>query len=448
MSVRALLKHRDLVAGIAAQALQYGAALLLLPLIATRLSRPEIGVWFVFVTIQGLATLVDFGFQPNIARAFAAAFAGAPELLREGVSAARSKAEGPNLVLARQILRSARKLYVLLAVVVLVLLATVGTAYIAGLTRGEALAPERIVIAWLVFAVGVSVNLGLLWATPLLMGSGRVHQNYLSTIVIKGGFALLGAGTLLAGGGLVGLAAANLASVLLGAAYLLFALRPVTAQLSAVEVPDGDVLGALWYNSSRTGLVLVGGFLINRANVLVFSTFVGLTASAQYGFTLQVLSAAMAVAQLPTMVAVPRMTALRVQGRLAELARLFLIRHAALLVLFTLAALGIGIVGPWALRLIGSNVSLMPPVEYALFSIILLLELNSINAGYLLSTGNRVPFVISALVSGTGVIILSLGAVWLGWGVLGALAAQGLVQLVYNNWKWPLEAWKELKAWI
>jgi O-antigen/teichoic acid export membrane protein len=447
MPARALSEHRDLVAGVVAQMLQYGAALLLLPLIATRLSPTEIGVWYVFVTIQGLSTLVDFGFQPNIARAFAAAFAGSPELLREGVSPAT--ANGPNLPLAAGILASSRRLYLVLATVTLALLLTAGTLYVSALVEGEASAPGPIRIAWSVFAAGIAINLYFLWAAPLLMGSDRVYQNYLSTIITRGGFSVLGAAALLVGGGLVALAAANLIAVAAGAAFVLFALRPVLRDLAAVSTPaEGHVLGSLWYNSSRTGLVLVGGFLINRANVLVFSTFVGLAASAQYAFTLQILSAGMAVAQLPTMVAVPRMTALRVQGRMDALARLFLIRHAFLLVAFALFAAAVGVVGQWALTLIGSHVSLMPPAIFALFSVVLLLELNSINAGYLLSTGNRVPFVRSALVSGAAVLAGSLGAVWLGWGVAGAVAAQGLVQLAYNNWKWPLEAWKELRAWI
>jgi O-antigen/teichoic acid export membrane protein len=367
--------------------------------------------------------------------------------LREGISHAAS--DRPNLALARQILHSARRLYLILAVVVLVLLLTIGTLYIDSITQGEALSAAATRIAWCVFSVGVSVNLYFLWAAPLLMGSGRIHQNYLSVIIIKGGFAIFGAATLLAGGGLIALAAASLFSALLGAIFLIVVTRPVLAELATVESSDqADILQALWHNASRTGLVLVGGFLINRANVLIFSTFVGLTASARYGFTLQILSAAMAVAQLPTMVAVPRMTALRVQNEVKPLARLFLQRHAILLILFAIAAIAIGIIGPWALRLIGSRVSLLPPLDYAVFSVVLLLEVNSINCAYLLSTGNRVPFVMSALISGASVVILSLAAVWLGLGVLGALAAQGLVQLAYNNWKWPLEAWKELRRWI
>jgi O-antigen/teichoic acid export membrane protein len=439
--------HRDVLTGGVAQALQFGAALLLLPLVATRLSAPQIGIWFVFTTIQGMSTLVDFGFQPNITRAFAAAYAGSPELLRQGVAPAA--AAGPNLALVARILTAARRLYLGLAAAVLALLAGIGTPYVAGLARSAGEPAGAVVVPWLVFAAGVAANLALLWGPSLLMGAGRVHQSYVVTILMRGGFSLLGVAALLAGWGLAGLAAASLAAVLLGAAYLWWALRPLVRQADALGPPPdtGSLLGTLWYNSSRTGLVLVGGFLINRANVLVFSTMIGVAASGRYAVTLQLLSAAMALAQLPTLVAVPRMTALRVRDEGAALRRLFLARHAALLAIFVALALGIGVAGQPLLRLIGSNIDLLAPAEYWLLALVLLLEINSINAGYLLSTGNRVPFVRSALLSGAGVIAGSVGAIWLGWGVLGAIAAQGLVQAAYNNWKWPLEAWREMRQW-
>jgi O-antigen/teichoic acid export membrane protein len=446
MRWRSLLHHRDLIAGATAQILQYGAALILLPLIATRLSPAEIGVWYLFVTIQAFSLLVDFGFQPNIARAFAAAFAGAPELLHEGIS--RSTASQPNLMLARQILSSVRRLYVIMAIVVLMALLTVGLYYVTTLGARDAPGTVGVKAAWIVFSFGIATNLCLQWASPLLMGSNRIYHNYLFTIITRGGFALLGAAALLMGGGLVSLALANFLSIILGAGFLMVVLRPVLAQLHAPEIPAGkSVLRALWYNSSRTGLVMVGGFLIHRANVFIFSVWLGLAVSAQYAFTLQVLSAAMSLAQLPTMIAVPRMTALRVQERNAELARLFLRRHALLIVTFVGMVSMIGIVGPTALSLIRSNITLLPGPIYALFALVLLLEVNSINCAYLLSTGNRVPFVTSALVSGVMVVVFTLAAIWLGWGVAGAIAAQGLVQLAYNNWKWPLEAWREIGRW-
>lgn len=446
MPRRLLLQHRDLIAGAVAQVLQYGAALLLLPLIATRLSPAEIGVWYLFVTIQALSLLIDFGFQPNIARAFAAAHAGAPELLHEGVS--RSSSSEPNLVLTRQILDSARRLYLILAAAVLVGLLTVGLWYVTTLGARDAPGVTNIRGAWAIFSLGVSANLCLLWAPPLLMGFDRIYQNYLFTIITRGGFALLGAGALLGGGGLLSLAIANALSVVIGAAFLLYTLRPVLARLRRVTVPVANsVLRSLWHNSSRTGLVLVGGFLIHRANVLIFSLWLGLTVSAKYAFTLQVVTAAMALAQLPTMVAIPKMTALRVQGEHAALATLFLKRHAVLVVAFILVTSIVGILGPWALELIHSNVTLLSRPTYLSLCVVMLLEVNSVNCAYLLSTGNRVPFVTSALVSGIAVVALTLVAIWLGLGLLGAIAAQGVVQLAYNNWKWPLEAWKEIERW-
>ncbi|HEY0129937.1 MAG TPA: hypothetical protein VGB57_00935, partial [Allosphingosinicella sp.] len=75
-----LRRHRAVAIGLVAQLLQYGGALLMLPLVLTRLSAAEVAIFYVFLTIQGLSLLADLGFQPTFARAFASAFAGASEL--------------------------------------------------------------------------------------------------------------------------------------------------------------------------------------------------------------------------------------------------------------------------------------------------------------------------------------------------------------------------------
>jgi hypothetical protein len=68
---------------------------------------------------------------------------------------------------------------------------------------------------------------------------------------------------------------------------------------------------------------------------------------------------------------------------------------------------------------------------------------HSIAASYL-TTLNKVPFVGAAIVSGVGVALLTLLLIK-PFGIAGMVVAQGVVQLAYNNWKWPLEAVKHLE---
>lgn len=439
-------QHRAVVVGLVAQVLQYGAALLLLPFIVTRLSSAEVGIWYVFVTVQGLAILADFGFQPTTARGFAAAYAGADRLLREGLDA--SVGAKPNLSLVRQILRASRRLYLLLAAAVLLLLLTLGSWYITSIAAGEIDDVRSVQIAWAVFASGTAVNLYFLWVSPFLLGANRPTHNYLYLIANRGGFAVLGIVALLAGGGLLALALASLAGGFIGRIVAAWSMRPLIRDLQAAPPSDQPwtaVLRDLAPNAGRMGLVALGGFLINRVNVLILSSFVGLTVAASYAISLQLFGALTAAALLPSQIALPQMVALRVRHEVSKLRHLFIPRHLFLLGLFVAGAGGLVLAGQPLLSLIGSNVVLLPRPLLLLLALVLLLEANHTSCAFVITTGNRVPFVPGALLSGLGVALLSGVAAAQGLGALGVIAAQGAVQLAYNNWKWPHMLWVELK---
>jgi O-antigen/teichoic acid export membrane protein len=439
-----LHRHRGVAIGIVAQVLQYGAALLLLPFIVTRLSAAEVGIWYVFVTIQSLATLADFGFLPTIARAVAAGYAGAAELRREGLADARDTEV--NLPLVKSVVAAARQLYFGLSLVVGLVLATAGLAYVTAIADAHTLELRHIQTAWLLFAAGTAANLYFLWLDPLLIGAGRVPQTYLLTIISRGGFALLGIAVLLAGGGLVALAMANLVSIVIARLIAVAMIRPIVRPLASIELAHEhrrDVLKALWPNASKMGMVAIGAFLINRANLLVVSGIVGLGPSASYALSVQILGAIGAVAQLPTQVALPQLIAARVQRDRARFRSLFVTRQAFLLIAFAGGALFMILAGQWLLATIGSHVQLLPQSLFLLLAVVQLLELNHSNCATIITTANRVPFVKPALLSGVAVVALSVVSARAGLAVTGVILSQGLVQLAYNNWKWPLMLWKE-----
>lgn len=63
----------------------------------------------------------------------------------------------------------------------------------------------------------------------------------------------------------------------------------------------------------------------------------------------------------------------------------------------------------------------------------------------LIVTKNEVPFVKPAIVSGGIIILLTVLCLqYTHWDLIGVVAIQFLVQLAYNNWKWPVVVLKEL----
>ena len=277
-----------------------------------------------------------------------------------------------------------------------------------------------------------------------MLGSGQITQNYLFLIVGRGSFAAIGIVVLLAGGGLMGLALANVASNLLARLVAVWLMRPITPHVRG-PVPGHEVsaiLAKLWPNAGRMGLVAISGFLITRGNVLILSTFAGLAVSASYAISLQLLTAVAMVAMLPTQITLPQVVELRLRGAMAALRHLLLGRFAFFFLAYIGGALVIVLVGQEAFALVGSHVELLPRPVLVLLAVVVMLEMNHSNAAFIITTANDIPFVLPSLISATAIVLLSAVSVWAGAGALGAIVIQGIVQAAYNNWKWPLEAWR------
>jgi uncharacterized membrane protein len=184
-------ESRALLIAVLSQALQYGSGLLMLPFMVTRLSAAEVGIWYIFLTVQGLAMIADFGFQPTLARGFALARSGVETLQAQGVAGAgtgtgASAGNTPNYPLCRQLLTAAGALYLGLALLLLTVLATAGLAYVRHLASRDGLDPSTVSLAWLLFAVAVVLGIYLQWVSPLLIGFGLIEQNYLFLLSMRG----------------------------------------------------------------------------------------------------------------------------------------------------------------------------------------------------------------------------------------------------------------------
>lgn len=437
--------HSALGLGLIAQFLQYGSGLILLPLIVTRLSGAEVGIWYIFITLQGLVALADFGFQPTFARAFSSAYAGATRIMRSGHAATEDDA---NLPLVKELIRLCRRFYAGLSIAVIVMLLLIGVFYMPALVREENLSIEVVQIAWTILSIGTALTIYFAWNTGFLFGAGRVSTTYWAQIASRAGFVVIGGVALISDWGLLGLAIGNLASVIAARIILHWKMLPLLRDLRGVEAVsalEGRALfSALWPNSARMGLVALGAFLVTRINVLIASTFFSLEIAAAYAITLQLIMAVNSVAQLPITVAVPQMVRLRVKAQKDALRSMWVARQSALLVIFFIGLLCVAFLAQPLLEFVGSNVGLLPTPLVLLMGLVLLLEANHASSALVITTGNNVPFVGAALFSGLAVAVLSIGGAWLGLGVGGLILSQGLVQLSYNNWKWPLALWQEL----
>ena len=101
--------------------------------------------------------------------------------------------------------------------------------------------------------------------------------------------------------------------------------------------------------------------------------------------------------------------------------------------------------GNLALDFIGSKTFILSSTMIIAVGLISLLEENHGIAGGFLLSKNEVPYFKAALISGFATVILLIVFLkYFDWGIWGMILVPGLVQLVYQNWKWPLQLIKEI----
>ncbi|MET0107022.1 MAG: O-unit flippase-like protein [Sedimenticola sp.] len=439
------VKKNDVFWGYGAQAINIGAELLLLPVILYYLSSADVGLWFVFISLGGFAKLLEFGFLPTLARNTAYVYSGANQLTKESVPLASRSGEINNKLLAELIV-SSRKIYRIVSAIAVVILLGIGTLYISTLLV-PAQDENETIIAWLFFAAGHILTFYFGYVNGILQGRGDISQSNKVIAITRVSFVIFGLIAIFAGFGLLGLGVASLVSAGIGRIVAMRYFYLDKLSMRAVELwsdeVSTDLVRILWHNASRVGLVQLGGFLIQKGNILIAASILGTEATASYGLTLTILMAFSTVSSIIFQLNIPHLSALQVSGDNRCIASLYRKSLAASIVLYLIAYSMLLFFAEEFLMLINSNVMLLPNDMLSILALVVLLEMNHTIAATYLTTLNYVPFVKAALVSGVCVALLSFVLVT-PLGVVGLILAQGGVQLAYNNWKWPLIVYQSL----
>lgn len=436
----------DVIWGYAAQLLNVGAGMLLLPFSLRYLNPEELGLWYVFIALAGLAQLLEFGFQPTIARQTAYVYSGVQALTATGLPA--GKTDSINFRLLADLIAAARSVYRLVAFGAACILFGAGSIYLYTLTT-KTLTPSAAILPWLVYATGAVLNLYYAYFNGLLQGRGEQTVANRMMAASRSVMLVLSIPLLVSGFGLMGLAIGSLGSaianrILINRAFFNPA-KPETAFFKGHPGNAKTLYTILWNSAWRMGVVQLGAFMILRANLFIATSFVGLAAAASYGLSLQLLTLLSTMSTLLFTLQMPKMNALQANNDKEALKSLFSSAVMLSWGIFIVGTLGLVFVGIPLLGAWRSNTTLLPLPWLVLLAVILLLEMNHALSAMYITTLNHVPFVPAAIFSGLGIVLMGmLFVTYSPLGIGGLLIAQGLVQLTYNNWKWPAVALKHL----
>ena len=423
----------------AGNGLRVAAGVLLLPLVLRLLPRPELGMYYLFLSLGAAVMMVDFGFSGALWRAVSLAFAGGRELQAQGLPEPPPAGTPPNRTLLWQVIHTARALYRWLALGALVLLGAGGTFFVNRRVH-ETADPALTWLAWAVTLAAAVWEIYFSWWSYVLSALNQVlafaRINFLAALC-KLALAIV---LLLCGAGLLAVPIATLVAGLLqrhlARRACLRELGPVPATLGA---DTAVILTKLWPNSWRQGLVVTSGYLAGHAGTFLCFEIFGLAATARYGLSMQIMSILSVMAVVWTQVKWPVIGQHCARGDFAAVRRVLRPRVWLQLGTFLLmAAVAVPLAGP-LLKWIGSNKEVLPAAWLALLALNALLESHYAIWEVMLSTGNRIPVVWPVVITTAASLTLMVVLIRHTGLELGALVLAPLVMGgVFNYWYWPL----------
>lgn len=439
---------KDIIWNYLAIFFNMGAGVIVLPLILHYLSADEIGLYYLMLTISSMVALIDFGFSPQIGRNITYALSGAKRVEREGLhDEANSE---PNYRLLATVIEAAKFIYRRLSVIVLFLMLTFGTYYIYHVTNGFKDVKNTLLI-WIVFSISNYFNIYFIYYRSLLTGSGKIYESSISIILSKLTYIITCGVMAYLGFGLISVVVANMLSplVLFVYSHIKFYTRVIRLLLPN-DIRDNeisDALSGIWYNAQKLGINSLGTFAILKLNMFLAGLFLPLSVVGSFGILTQVVPTLSAVASALFTSFLPQIASLQVAHNNQEITRKLSVTVIVYWLIMIAGGIAFVLFLPWVLQIIGSNADMPPTLICILYLIVMTLEGNHTIFSTVIVSANKVPFVAAGLISGALIgIVMYLSLRFTNLGLLGVVLAQGMVQLAYNNWRWPKYVLEDLKV--
>jgi hypothetical protein len=424
--------------------LRLAAGLILLPLVLHKLATPDLGMYFVLLSLSALVPLVDFGFSPTIGRFVTYAMGGAESIQAQGI-AKLGNSTAPNYRLLGELLFTTQTLYRFLTLILLIVLGAWGT-YVVELRIHDTSSPLVTRLAWVTTLMTATLEIYANWWTVYLRSLNEVRESLQIGVLGWGLRLVLAAILLICGGGLLSVPIGNFFGIVLQRSLT----RRRVLQLLAGHSPPSEAhvrknLAILWPNTWRLGVQFISSYLTVNANTAICLHVLGLAANAKYGLSVQIMAFISGMAAVWTNVKWPVIGQYRARHDLVGVQRILRPRVWLQNLTFLAASGGTLLCAPFLLERFGSGKQMLTSAWLVLLMLNSFFEMQFTLWGTLLTTENRVPYLwptvaTNVLSLGLSLTLIHFTSLGLGALVLGPL----LSGILFNYWFWPPYAARSL----
>lgn len=340
-----------------------------LPLLLTRLSAPEISLWYFFLTVIGLQTIMDIGFSPTFSRiiAFAMGGTGAEHLKRPKIQGSGN----PNLDTIRRIIGTMYFIYMRISLAWFFILGGLGTLLVV---RPISLVENK-GEAWISWGVILICSSMTLWGTiysSFLQGINQVALLRRWEMIFSAGAILSSVSVLLAGGKLLCLTLVYQAWLLATVIRNNWLSKKKEGKIYYQEFTqkkDVLVMKAVWPSAWRSAVGLLLSYGMIQFSGILYSQLATAAQSAMYFLALRLIQMINQFSQAPFYSKLPTMARLYSEGRKTDLLSLAKNGMALAYWSFVFGFVILGLTGSRLLHIIGSNTQFPPPLLWALLGL-------------------------------------------------------------------------------
>lgn len=431
----------DAAVGLVAQAANAGYVLIAYVWFAWSNQSDIAAFWLVLSLLISLIQQADFGFQTSLARSLSFVMGGAQRLEKNGVhspSDINNVGIEINESLATSVLATSYTIYRRLGLAAAFVGGPLGYFYLMNVPTN--LSTSELTLAWIIITIAMFINFKFSPFNVALFGYSRVREWYLSVIINRASFLLSLIIITYLDIGLVGVALCFLFGAFCGKLYAFQASRDIFKRFAFSQKAKNEVdsvLPIILPNVLRLGIVVISTFMSLKVSVLILSAFVGAEAAEPFNFWSSLFIGVLALSLSFANTRAPRIAQLWVAGEVVNMRREVLWIYSRATAVFIFIS---GIIFLIFLSIIEFSELDIPTLDWKwlfVFFLVYILELGHSLATIIIAAGNKLPFFSASIFAGVAIPLLSCFLI----PILGGHAiiiSQGLVQLLYNNWRWPL----------
>ena len=293
MNLKNIFK-KDITWGYISKFVQIASGLILLPIILFKLPSSQVGIYYVFLSINMLVYQLNMGFQPTLMRNISYIYAGAKKLNKTGVDTKQEFNQELDYHLLKKIISTGKIVFLIVGLLGGLVVGVGGSFYISGI-----IAPlgnnNYIFLAWEIYTLASVLEIIFYYYSPLLMGSGKVLISLRIITFSKILFVLITGILLIFDFGLLAVAIGRMISIILNVILFhnAYFTKKLNLKLKGLVVTKGDIIycfDILFHTSYKLGLVNFSEYLLNNIPILVAPYMFSIGEVAKLGLIFQLYS--------------------------------------------------------------------------------------------------------------------------------------------------------------